>query len=189
MAIFALLLPALGFLSGSLMFSFWLSKLKGKDLRKIGDGNPGAVNAFRATGFWLGSLGLILDFLKGAVPVAIGYWHFHLTGIPLAALIITPVLGHIFSPWLGLRGGKGIATTFGVWSGVTLWQVPCFLGATLIFTRFVLGIRRDSVCVLITLVALIGFVILFYRSLPLTIAAVLNSITVGYRHLPDLARR
>lgn len=171
------------------MFSFWLSKLKGWDLRKIGDGNPGAVNAFKVAGFWLGSLGLLLDFLKGTVPVAIGYWHFHLTGIPLAALIITPVLGHIFSPWLGLRGGKGIATTFGVWSGVTLWQVPCFLGATLIFTHFVLGIRRDSICVLISLFLMVLFVSIFYRHPPFTIAAILNSTAVAYRHLPGLIRR
>jgi glycerol-3-phosphate acyltransferase PlsY len=180
----SLILPVAGFLCGSLMFSFWLGLLRGRDIRETGDGNPGAVNAFKAAGFGIGSLGLVLDFLKGAVPVTIGYQYFHLSGGWLIVLIIAPVFGHIFSPFLKFKGGKGIATTFGVWTGITLWQVPCLLGAFLIFTRFVLGIRRDEICVLSSLGGMVLFVGLVYRSLPLLAAALANSIVVAYRHLP-----
>jgi glycerol-3-phosphate acyltransferase PlsY len=182
----ALLLPLLGFASGSMMFSFWLGKFRHRDIRQFGDGNPGAINAFRAGGPIIGSLGLLLDFLKGMVPVGIGYWWFHLSGFPLALLILSPVLGHVFSPFLRFKGGKALAVTFGVWSGITLWQVPVFLGAALIITRFLIRLKRDAYCVALTMIALPVFVGLTYRSLPLLIAALGNSALVIGKHRHEL---
>ncbi|MGB9742768.1 MAG: glycerol-3-phosphate acyltransferase [candidate division WOR-3 bacterium] len=178
----ALLLPLLGFISGSMMFSLWLGKLRGRDIRQFGDGNPGAVNAFRAAGPIIGSISLMLDFLKGMVPAGVGFWQFHLAGIPLALLVLTPVLGHAFSPFLRFKGGKALAVTFGVWSGITLWQVPVFLGAMLLITRFVFRLKKDALCVVITMLCLPVFVGIIYRSLPLLVAALGNSGLVILKH-------
>ncbi len=181
-----LLLVLAGFFSGALMFSFWLARLRGIDIRRTGDGNPGAVNAFRAAGPAIGMLGLIFDFLKGMVPTGLGFWHFHISKALLILLILAPVLGHAFSPFLRLRGGKGLAVTFGVWSGITLYQVPVFLGALLILTKFILRLKRDAWCVAITMLGLPVFVGLYYRSLPLFAAALGNAALVIYQHRREL---
>ncbi|MDZ7339070.1 MAG: glycerol-3-phosphate acyltransferase [candidate division KSB1 bacterium] len=138
-----ILWTALGFLSGSLMFSYWLGRLVGKDVRTVGDGNPGAANAIKAAGPLIGVTGGVLDFLKGAIPVgaAVGppwthgttSWNWHL--VPIA---VAPVLGHLFSPWLAGHGGKGIAVTFGVWAGLTGWEVPSVLGGACACGKFLL---------------------------------------------------
>jgi len=115
----------LGFLSGSVMYAHLLGKIARVDLRAIGDGNPGAFNLWQAAGYRFGLLAVILDFLKGFVPVAVclqtGVIHPDDPAlIPIAA---APVLGHLFSPFLRYRGGKGIAVTFGVWSALTAFEV------------------------------------------------------------------
>ena len=65
MALRGLLMTVVGFFSGSLMFSAWLARLAGGDVRRVGDGNPGPVSAFRSAGPIVGSIALLLDFLKG----------------------------------------------------------------------------------------------------------------------------
>jgi acyl-phosphate glycerol 3-phosphate acyltransferase len=186
MNLLKIVFPLIGFSSGSLMFSLWLGRLRGVDIREVGDGNPGAVNAFRAAGLLIGGLGLLFDFLKGMLPVGIGFWHLHLKGILLVLLILAPVLGHAFSPFLQFRGGKALAVTFGVWSGITLWQVPVFLGAMLLITRFVFRLKKEAICVAITIICLPIFVYLVYRSLPLLFAALGNSAIVCYKHHREL---
>jgi acyl phosphate:glycerol-3-phosphate acyltransferase len=111
------------FLCGSLPFSVWLGKIFLRiDVRQYGDGNPGAANAFRTGSRLVGLLSLILDVSKGAVPVGLAYFNFGMRGAPMYFIAIAPVLGHIFSPFLGFKGGKGIATALGVWIGLTIWK-------------------------------------------------------------------
>jgi acyl-phosphate glycerol 3-phosphate acyltransferase len=107
------------------MYAHLLGRLARVDLRTVGDGNPGAFNLWRAAGFRFGLAAVALDFLKGFLPVAA----LMETGvirpddpavIPIAA---APVAGHLFSPFLRFRGGKGIAVTFGVWSALTAFEV------------------------------------------------------------------
>lgn len=126
----------LGFCAGSLMFSYWLGLLVLKrDIRTVGDSNPGASNLFRAGGRALGVLGLLLDYAKGVVPVlaARSVGGLETEGAALIPVVLAPVLGHAFSPWLRGRGGKAVAVTFGVWTGVSLWEGPVVLGALLTF--------------------------------------------------------
>jgi len=123
----------IGFLSGSVMYAHLLSRIARVDLRTIGDGNPGAFNLWRAAGYRFGLLAVILDFMKGFAPVAIclrtGFIHPDDPAlIPIAA---APVLGHLFSPLLRFRGGKGIAVTFGVWSALTAFEVTIIYAAIL----------------------------------------------------------
>lgn len=120
---------ALAFLSGALPLSVYIGRLAlGVDIRQVGDGNPGAANVWRAGGSRWGWLAIVADFGKGAIPVALANFAFGWKGWALVAIAIAPVLGHAFSPFLGFRGGKALAVTFGVWTGLTLWLAPLILG-------------------------------------------------------------
>ncbi|MCX6367999.1 MAG: glycerol-3-phosphate 1-O-acyltransferase PlsY [Armatimonadetes bacterium] len=107
----------LAFLFGAIPFGLVIGKLKGVDLRTKGSGNIGASNAMRELGKPLGALVFILDTLKGWIPVfaaqRLGFSPEWLVGVGLAG-----VFGHIYSPFVRFKGGKGVATTLGVLLGL-----------------------------------------------------------------------
>ena len=109
------------FFLGAIPFSVICGKLIAKkDIREFGDGNPGAANAFRAGGLKTGVPAVILDVLKGFLPV----WLAKEAGFesyPLALVALAPILGHAFSPFLKFRGGKAIAATYGAWLALSVW--------------------------------------------------------------------
>jgi glycerol-3-phosphate acyltransferase PlsY len=104
----------IAFLAGSFPSGVVLARLAiGQDVRQLGSGNIGAANVARAAGFKVGAGVAVLDILKGVLPVLLGRW----TGLgntALAVVALAAVLGHDFSIFLRFRGGKGVATTFGV---------------------------------------------------------------------------
>ncbi len=108
----AVLLIAFAFLIGSIPFGLLLAKRLGIDIRNEGSGNIGATNVTRILGAKWGAVTLILDAAKGAGPVLLA----SRTGNEwlVAATGFAAIAGHCFSPWLGGRGGKGVATAFGV---------------------------------------------------------------------------
>lgn len=106
---------AVGFLSGSIPFGFLIGKLFYKiDIRKSGSGNIGAANALRTMGKPGAAVVLLLDGAKGFAPVFAVLHLFGSATLLGAAVGCATVLGHIYSPWLGWRGGKGVATSMGV---------------------------------------------------------------------------
>ena len=110
---------------GSLPFSLWIGKIfLRKDIRRFGDGAPGATNVARAGSKALYIVAVLLDAFKGTVPVWLSQMLSGMTGWELTAVAIAPVAGHAFSPFLNFRGGMGMATTFGVWLGLTGWTGP-----------------------------------------------------------------
>ena len=122
------------FISGALPFSVWLTRIVlGKDVRHFGDGNPGAANVFRTGNQYLGLITLLLDVSKAAAPVGFAYNNLQIRGIPMFFIAVAPVLGHMFSPFLGFKGGKAIATVLGVWIGLTLWvaSLPAVIAAAI----------------------------------------------------------
>ena len=122
----------LAYACGSLPFSVWLGKIAlGLDVRRLGDGNPGAANVFKSGNKLVGLLALMLDVSKAAVPVGLAYFNLNIRGTPMFLIAIAPILGHAFSPLLGFRGGKAIAATLGVWIGLTIWKaaLPGVVGA------------------------------------------------------------
>jgi glycerol-3-phosphate acyltransferase PlsY len=104
---------ALGYLLGSIPFGLILTRLAGKgDVRKIGSGNIGATNVLRTGSRWLAALTLVLDCLKATVAIVLAQLLFGIeTGIAAAA---GALVGHLYSVWLGFRGGKGVATLLGI---------------------------------------------------------------------------
>jgi glycerol-3-phosphate acyltransferase PlsY len=109
----ALAVACVAFLLGSFPSGVVLSRLlTGRDVRKVGSGNIGAANAVRAGGFQLGAAVALADILKGVVALLMGRW-VGLASAQLALVGLAVVLGHDFSIFLRLKGGKGVATTLG----------------------------------------------------------------------------
>jgi glycerol-3-phosphate acyltransferase PlsY len=134
-----------GFLCGSIPFSWFLGRLRGVDLRNFGSGNPGATNLLRTCGKGPGITGLLLDTAKGALPVyaAINIGT-QADWIP-AAVTLAAVGGHVFMPWFGFKGGKGVATALGALLVLSTYPVLCGLGVFIILVAVSRMISLGSV--------------------------------------------
>lgn len=124
------------FLLGAANPAAVLARILGRDLRSSGSGNPGATNAGRVLGVRWGVVVGLLDVLKGWLPT---WWVLRSFGLwPALVCGLALVLGHMFSPFLRGRGGKGVATSLGALLAITPWVA---LGAVLVFAVFV-GVLR-----------------------------------------------
>lgn len=120
---------------GSLSPAAAAARLRGADLRGTGSGNPGATNAARAMGVGVGVVVGVLDVVKGFLPA----WYFSRFGQPCGEIAgLAAVLGHVTSPLLRGRGGKGVATSLGAILAIEpLWAIPVLIafGVTLRITH------------------------------------------------------
>jgi glycerol-3-phosphate acyltransferase PlsY len=105
------------------MFSYWIARLKGINLKKVREGNPGAFNLGYSLGLFYGILGASLDFLKGYIPIMFILKNYDISSNNLIIVALSPILGHAFSPFLKFKGGKALAVTFGVWSALTKFKI------------------------------------------------------------------
>ena len=116
----ALFWAALGFISGSVPWSLMVGRLGlSRDIRDIGDHNPGAVNVFKTGSRIWGFVAVTLDIAKGAVPT---YLAINLGSLETRELVIvglSPVFGSVFSPFLRFKGGKSLSVIGGVWIAMT----------------------------------------------------------------------
>ncbi len=128
------------FLVGAVNPATLIARMLGHDLSATGSGNPGATNAGRVLGPRWGVLVGLLDVLKGLLPtIGAGHW----LGAHVAyAVGIAAVAGHIWSPYLRGRGGKGVATTLGALLGVHPWFA---LVVVVVFVATVVVVRRVSI--------------------------------------------
>jgi len=127
------LIALFSYLSGSVPFGLILTKIFSKvDIRKIGSGNIGATNVLRTGNKYLALITLLLDMLKGYVPVIITSQHFP-EFIQLSCLLA--FLGHLFPFWLKFKGGKGVATYLGI-----LFALSIQLSLLFIFTWVVVSL-------------------------------------------------
>lgn len=131
---------AIAFLIGSIPTAYWYARYFHKlDIRQHGSGNIGATNSLRVLGKKAGAIVLIIDLLKGLIPVLIAK---NLGFTPESTLTVGlfAIMGHLFSPFVGFKGGKGIATAFGVIIGFSpLAALLCVavFGLVFYFTRYV----------------------------------------------------
>lgn len=145
--------PVAAYLLGSIPFAFVIGKAHGVDIRKVGSGNVGATNLARAMGhqkyFWHA---FFLDVLKGFAPVLAMalYTTAHARDpAPLPSFVpllagAAAMLGHIYPLWLGFRGGKGVATAFGVVLGLWPLYTIAGLGGGLVFVLVFMAYRYIS---------------------------------------------
>jgi len=177
----------IGFLSGSLMFSYWIGRrVLHRDIREVGDGNPGATNLIKAGSIPLGIFALLLDALKGALPVAMAKYVLGLTGVPLVIVALSPIFGHAFSPFMRLRGGKGVAVTAGVWTALTLWEAPT-LGGILLGLWFSI-VEVSGWAVVLMGVCMLAYYLLTNRDPALLAVLVVNLLLVAWKYRADLRK-
>jgi len=186
-----LYLIALGaFLLGSIPTGYLVARAKGVDIRRHGSGNIGATNVFRTLGKPLGILVFFIDALKGFSAVWLAS-HFGQacpwTGIVAA---VAAIAGHNYTPWLGFKGGKGIATSAGVLLALMPWAV--LIIAVVWFTVFKISryVSLASICAAAALPVSVGA--LWYAGCggngPLLGFALVISALAIWRHRSNIER-
>ncbi len=210
-AVYGLLVLA-AFLSGSVPWALVVGKVvRGVDVRELGSRNIGATNAVRVLGRPLGFTVFVLDALKGTAPVlGAGWWLGTLTRWYSSAepqpwltwawlvVVVAAVLGHVFSPWVRFKGGKGVATGFGSLAGVWPTVTLAALGALVLWlllartTRYVSVASMAASAALAALIyaipALTGVDNPLGRVWPeLLVASVLVCLVI-IKHRPNIAR-
>jgi glycerol-3-phosphate acyltransferase PlsY len=174
----------IGYLLGSIPFGLLLTRAAGLgDIRAIGSGNIGATNVLRTGRRGLAAATLLLDFAKGAAAVLIGAT---LGGVPMVlAGGVAGVLGHLYPVWLGFRGGKGVATGFGV-----LIAASPLLGllAGAVWLGVAAALRTSSAAALaaFALAPLIGAIV--RAPIDVLILAVIVAVLVWVRHSANIGR-
>ena len=142
-----LMIVILAYLIGSIPTAVWVSqRFFGIDIREYGSGNAGATNVYRVLGSRWGTVVMLVDMLKGMAAVQLAwllpeYADSEILFQNLQTILgMTAVLGHIFPIWADFRGGKGVATVFGMVLGISpITAVSCvgIFGLVLYLTRFV----------------------------------------------------
>jgi acyl phosphate:glycerol-3-phosphate acyltransferase len=185
---------AVGFLSGSIPFGLLIGRLKGIDIRKHGSGNIGASNVGRVLGTRYFFVCFALDVLKGTLPtLAMGYLLGRLGSFSMPPRdawwwlggMVAPVMGHVFSPWLKFKGGKGVATFFGTLLAAA-WPVGLLAGATWILMAAVF--RVSSLAALTAAVLAPVYVLVLHRPHPIAVLAVVMAALIYLRHAPNIRR-
>jgi glycerol-3-phosphate acyltransferase PlsY len=185
-----LVTAGLSYLSGSIPFGYLLMRIfRGQDVRKTGSGNIGATNVSR-TSPRLGFLTLLLDALKGLIPVLLVTRFFPvperyaLAGV--AALFA--ILGHLFPVWLGFRGGKGVATGLGSWLAIAPQSV---LVMVVVFVLMVAAFRYISLgsIVAAAVFPIAAWVLRDYHQSPVVLACMATaSLVIIWKHRPNIQR-
>ncbi len=151
-----LLILFFSYLCGSIPFGLILTKIfTGQDVRKLGSGNIGATNVLRTGNKLLASSTLLLDSLKGFVPVIIVQ---SLSPDYLQISALFAFLGHVFPIWLKFKGGKGVATYLGI-----LFALSISLGFLFIFTWIVVTLLFKYSSVSSMFSSLTVFVVSFFK--------------------------
>jgi acyl phosphate:glycerol-3-phosphate acyltransferase len=177
------------YLIGSIPFSYLVARARGVDLRKVGSGNIGGANVWRACGFGPFVVAVALDILKGYLPTLLGLRLF--AGSPIAVLLvgIAAILGHTFPIFLRFKGGKAVATS----SGVLLALAPLLAALGVIAWAIAFAITRFSSVASLTAAAVeivAGTVFYFTGRLPLAYALFiwLAAAFVIYLHRGNIQR-
>ncbi len=129
------------YLAGATPFGYLAGKMRGLDIRHHGSGNIGATNVLRVLGKPVGIAVLVLDLLKGLLPVLLAMSVSERSSIHIATALAA-ILGHNYTFWLGFKGGKGIATTAGAILPIMPWAL---LVAVVVWTVALLTSRYVSV--------------------------------------------
>ena len=173
-----------GMALGGVPFAWIVHRLAtGRDLRREGSGNPGAANVQRSAGTGWGLLALALDAGKGAAAVAAA----SALGGPAASVAAAPsaVLAHVFSPWIGGRGGKGVATAAGAYAALAPLAVT---GALVAFAAVVATTRLVALASVVAAVVLPLAAWATGARSAVTLTAAAIALVIAWRHRENFAR-
>jgi acyl phosphate:glycerol-3-phosphate acyltransferase len=183
-AVLGVLAVAVGFAIGSIPFGVIVGRVfYGRDIRAEGSGNIGAANALRTLGKRGAAIVLVLDALKGAIPVAL----VGLAGGPTALAALgggAAVVGHCYSPFLRGKGGKGVATSYGV-----IWALawPAAVAFTLVWVATVIAVGYSSAASMLAS-ATMPFALWFMIGRTGLIYGIISAIFIIYKHRENLIR-
>jgi len=193
------IIPAIiiSYLIGSIPTAYIFGRLiKGQDIRKFGSGNVGATNALRLLGRGWGVTVLVLDIIKGILPVVfiptLSTTNSYIPNEIFYLLIgLSCICGHIWTIFLGFRGGKGVATTFGVLIGlcVRIAGLKVVLGLTVAVWLVVFIFSR--IISLASILAALSFPflnIVFRMPISLIFTGILLSLFIIFRHKSNIKR-
>jgi len=173
----------LGYLFGSIPFGLLLTRAAGLgDIRSIGSGNIGATNVLRTGNKALAAATLLLDAAKGAAPVLIAGWFAGRDGVMWAG--IGAVLGHAFPIWLGFRGGKAVATAYGVLMAAA-WPVGIAAGAIWLATAALLRISSLASLASFAMAPILAWL---FADLAVVKVALVIAVLVFIRHHTNIRR-
>ena len=179
----------ISYLIGSIPTAYIFGRvIKGVDIRTFGSKNVGATNALRLLGKGWGVTVLVLDILKGFLPVMLAFTQEQNL---LIAIGLGCICGHIWTVFLGFKGGKGVATTFGVLLGLALKinGLNIVLGLTiLVWFLIFLFSRMISLASVISALSFPIFTILFKQSYPVIFIGTLLSALIILRHSSNIKR-
>lgn len=175
----------IAYLLGSFPTGVVLSRLfVGDDVRTHGSGNPGASNVARTYGVKLGAVVGLVDIVKGCVSVVIARW----LGVPeggLALAAIAAVLGHDYSIFLRLQGGKGVASTLGAGLGLALFAGAL---AMIVWVGVILASGYSSLASLVSLGALPIFIALTGGSPAYVVGTLALFVLAVWKHRDNINR-
>ncbi|AKI96780.1 glycerol-3-phosphate 1-O-acyltransferase PlsY [Kosmotoga pacifica] len=180
----AIFLAIIGYLSGSIPFSYIIPKLKGIDIRKVGSGNVGGTNVLRNLGGVIGFTTMVLDGLKAFIPMLIAMKYF---GLPKDETIIIgffAAIGHSYSIFLGFKGGKAVACTVGTLTGIKGYFLPLFLA---IWTPIVLITKYVSLGSIMS-VAVMDVIVFFIAGKEAGLWILAFFLFTVFRHRENIAR-
>ncbi len=182
-----LIFTVFGFYCGALPLAVWLGRygLK-RDIRAVGDKNPGAFNVFRSGGVGWGALAIALEVAKGAFPVGLAAQVMHIDGAGLVLCAIAPVLGHAYTPFLEFRGGKAVAVSLGIWIGLTIWTVP--LVGIVLLVCFSLLFTVSGWALMFTMAGIGVYLAMAQSPLELWVIWALNIAIFIVKHRTDLTK-
>ncbi len=181
-------LVVLSYFMGSIPFGLLIGKKMGVDVRGVGSGNIGATNVARNLGKKVGALVLLLDALKAAIPtfaakMLVSRGELSLEFLALVA--IAAIIGHCYPVWLKFRGGKGVATSLGVFLVID----PSLAGiGVAIFAVLYLAFRTASIGSISAAVAFPVLLWLFERPLPLVQLGIVGAVIIVVKHRSNILR-
>jgi len=181
------------YLLGSMPFGYFIGKVFKKiDIRKYGSHNIGATNVFRVVGKKYGIICLILDIIKGFIPVTLLaslYYNQFNNFIPLSGLKIllgsATICGHVWPVYLKLRGGKGVATAFGVLLGMQPVAILTTLGVWLAIVLVFRIVSLGSIIAALSLPFIEAFFGVSIYQILFTIAVV---VLIMFKHKDNIVR-
>lgn len=200
-----ILVAAMAYFLGSIPTGFLVAKAKGVDIRTVGSRNMGATNVFRVLGKGPGIFVLFVDALKGAAAVAVVFFFYpelcrvwpgafgtdipenHATTriyLEITAGIFA-VLGHNYTCWLGFKGGKGIATTGGVYLALAPLAVGLAIGTWVILVAATRYVSVGSIAAAMVLPVAVWFTT---DSLTLKIVTLILSLLAIVKHKENIKR-
>lgn len=183
--VIVLAVAAVAFLIGSIPFGYLIGRVFYRtDIRKSGSGNIGAMNALRTLGKGGAIAVLLLDAAKGFLPAFLSLAILHSDLLAVIAAIAS-VLGHCFSPWLGWKGGKGVATSFGAIFALS-WQAG--IVAVAAWIAGALATSYSSVGSMLGNVAAPFALFFFTRSVPMAVYGAFAAAFIVYTHRENIGR-